>query len=171
MTVLSGTVDQTTPMVDSTTQATQELTSAVTTLTQQLSLMPMENQSWTRPATHFVDSLPLYNVTTLSLVLIAFVVLGGSIIFALIQDRKNKHQQDMLKIMAVPIEAFTSMVQQSAASTELLGRRIESMSTQMENIADNIARLNNTIDSFSDHVAVLKTNSNSQSVVGLRTQN
>jgi hypothetical protein len=81
-------------------------------------------------------------------VLLTTLLLGVAVCIAWLQYKRYKHQRDMLQAMSVPFEGFSMVVQQQAASTNLLGTRIEDMGRRIGTMADSIDRLSTTMERF-----------------------
>lgn len=129
-------------------QTNEELLGVVKQLSRDLSNhqpTPPETYSgvfdWERPATHFIDSLSSYTPGSLAMVLTSVVLLSGIVILAWVSHKKNVHQQEMLRAMSVPLEAFTAVVQQHSASTEMMGKRFEMVGDQLELVSDKMGSM------------------------------
>jgi hypothetical protein len=125
----------------------------VQTLTTKLDALPSSGPEWTQPATHFVDTLPTYTPMTLAMVLLVIFLLGALALILWVQLKRQHHQKDMIAAVAVPFEAFSQVVQQHAATTEILGRRIEDMSNQMAIVGENLAHLSNTLTTAVEQIS------------------
>jgi len=140
--------------VDALTAAVNHLVTKLDSVPQQAPSTPWFN--WTAPVTHFVDILPVFNTTSLAIVMGSVLITSIAVIIILYQSRKNSHAESMIKSVAVPLDAFTAVVQQSATTTELLSRKLEDLgdglghqlqglSTSISGMSENVARLTQAV--------------------------
>lgn len=142
-------------------QSVDTLARSIQTLADRLNQPPREEDffNWTRPATHFIDSLPGYNSISLFMVLVTTVILCGFFIFAWFIHKRGLHQNTILQALSVPLTAFTELIEQQTSMAQrhtvdfdTLGRRIETMGERIATMGESVDRLNVTLG----HIVVVE---------------
>lgn len=138
----------------SSSQAIDNLTHTIQHLSTQLNGIDersYEPYGWTQPATHFIDSLPNYGPLALAMVLATVLLFGVLVVSAWSQYKRGIHQRDVLGKLSVPLSAFTSVVEQQTATTDILSRRLETMGDQVETMGESINRLTTVLSRVLEH--------------------